>query len=70
MIQENLLKARMNEKGIGYQELCDLIGMSYQSLKWRLWGRTDIKRKEILSIKKALNLTMDQTIEIFFLEDK
>ena len=70
MIRKNLLEARMKENNIEYTDLCKLINMSYQSLKWRLWGRTDFKRKEIIAIKNALNLSVEQVVEIFFLETK
>lgn len=70
MIQKNLLEARMKENNIEYLTLSELIGMSYQSLKWRLWGRTEFRLSEIKAIKKALNLTTEQAIEIFFLEEQ
>ena len=66
MIRKNLLEARMKENNIEYPELCKLINMSYQSLKWRLWGRTEFKLSEIKAIRKALNLNIEQMIEIFF----
>jgi hypothetical protein len=69
MIKKNLLEARMKENNIEYPALSKLIGMSYQSLRWRLWGRTEFRLSEIKAIKKVLNLTTEQTIEIFFLED-
>ena len=69
MIKKNLLEARMKENNIEYPALSELIGMSYQSLRWRLWGRTEFRLSEIKAIKKVLNLTTEQTIEIFFLED-
>lgn len=70
MIRKNLLEARMKENNIEYPELCKLINMSYQSLRWRLWGRTEFKLSEIKAIRKALNLSVEQMIEIFFLENK
>ena len=69
MIKQNLLEARMKENNIEYTTLSELIGMSYQSLKWRLWGRTEFRLSEIKAIRKVLNLTIEQTTEIFFLED-
>lgn len=68
MIQINLLEARMKERNVWYKDLADGIGMSYQMLKGRCWGRTDFMRKEILAIKKYLDLTVEQVLEIFFLE--
>ena len=66
MIRKNLLEARMKENNIEYPELCKLINMSYQSLKWRLWGRTEFRLSEIKAIRKALGLNVEQMIEIFF----
>lgn len=66
MIKKNLLEARMKEKNIEYADLCKSINMSYQSLRWRLWGRTEFKLSEIKAIKECLDLSMDQVIEIFF----
>lgn len=70
MIKKNLLEARMKENNIGYPDLCKLINMSYQSLRWRLWGRTEFRLSEIKAIRKALDLNVEQMIEIFFLENK
>lgn len=70
MIKKNLLEARMKENNVEYTDLCKLINMSYQSLKWRLWGRTEFRLSEIKAIRKALNLSVEQMIEIFFLEVK
>lgn len=70
MIRKNLLEARMKENNIEYPELCKLINMSYQSLRWRLWGRTEFRLSEIKAIRKALDLNVEQMIEIFFLENK
>lgn len=70
MIRKNLLEARMKEKNIEYPELCEMINMSYQSLRWRLWGRTEFRLSEIKAIRKCLDLSMEQVIEIFFLEGK
>ena len=68
MIRQNLLEARMKEKNISFPELSEMINMSYQSLRWRLWGRTEFRLSEIKAIKESLDLSMDQVIEIFFLE--
>lgn len=66
MVKKNLLEARMKERNIDYPELSKMINMSYQSLRWRLWGRTEFRLSEIKAIKECLNLSMDQVIEIFF----
>lgn len=68
MIQINLLEARMKEQNVWYKDLANAINMSYQVLKGRCWGRTDFTRAEILKIKNYLNLTVEQVLEIFFLE--
>lgn len=66
MIKVNLLEARMKEKSIWYKDLAKSIGMSYQTLKGRMWNRTQFQLKEIKAIRKILDLTNEQIIEIFF----
>ncbi len=66
MIHVNLLEARMKEKNVWYKDLAKAINMSYQVLKGRCWGRTDFTRKEIIDIKNYLELSIEQTLEIFF----
>jgi len=66
VIKQHLLEARMKEKQIEPNELCDLIGMQYQSFYKRVKGKVDFKLKEINAIRKVLDLTCEQTDEIFY----
>lgn len=65
MIKRNLLEARMKEKQIWYDDLCEKLNMTYQSLHKRITGKVDFKLKEVNSIRKILNLTCEQADEIF-----
>lgn len=66
MIKRNLLEARMKERNLIYKDLAKKIGMSNQSIMKRVWGKTDFRISEVAKIKKALDLTLEQTEEIFF----
>lgn len=67
MIKRNLLEARMKEKNLIYKDLAKKIGMSNQSIMKRVWGKTDFRINEVAKIKKALDLTLEQTEEIFLI---
>ena len=67
MIKRNLLEARMKEKNLIYKDLAEKIGMSNQSIMKRVWGKTDFRIGEVAKIKKALDLTLEQTEEIFLI---
>lgn len=66
MIKRHLLEARMKEKQVNYDDLCEALKMTYQSLHKRIKGLVDFRLKEINKIRKYLNLTSEQADEIFY----
>lgn len=66
MIKRHLLEARMKEKQLKYDDLCETLNMTYQSLHKRIKGIVDFKLKEVNIIRKTLGLTREQADEIFY----
>lgn len=66
MIKVNLLEARMKERNVWYNDLCEHLNMEYQSLKKRTSGKVDFRLKEVNEIRKFLDLTFEQADEIFY----
>lgn len=66
MIKRHLLEARMKEQQLKYDDLCEALNMTYQSLHKRIKGVVDFKLKEINIIRKTLGLTSEQCDEIFY----
>lgn len=66
MIKRNLLEAKLKEREVWYSELCEELNLSYQSLYKRLVGRVEFKVGEVIKIKKFLNLSLEETDEIFY----
>lgn len=66
MIKRNLLEAKLKEREVWYPELCKELNLSYQSLYKRLVGRVEFKIGEVNKIKKFLNLSLEETDEIFY----
>lgn len=65
MIKVNLLEARMKEQQIKYNDLAEVLNMSYQSLNKRVKGKVEFRLNEIAIIKKTLKLSLEQTNDIF-----
>lgn len=66
MIKVNLLEARMKEKNVWYQDLCECLNMCYQSLYKRITNKVEFRLSEVNKIRKFLNLTGEQADEIFY----
>lgn len=69
MIKLNLLEARMKENEVWYNDLCKALGLCYQSLYKRITGKVEFRLSEVVAIKKFLNLTLEQTDDIFLKEN-
>lgn len=69
MIKRNLLEARMKEKEVNYRDLCNALNLCYQSLWKRMSGKLEFKLSEVVVIKNFLNLTAEQTDDIFLKEN-
>ena len=62
----NKLQAKMALHGLKAYELADAIGISRQSMSYKLNGKRVFTVQEIDSISKVLELTIEERDEIFF----
>lgn len=62
----SLLKYIMEEKEVTKKDLAEAIGVQYNAMCKRLSGKIEFKRDEIRDVMTYLNLTDEQTINIFF----
>lgn len=66
MTDTNKLKAALALKGMTAGDLADMIGMSRQSISYKMNNIREFKVKEIIAISEALNLTLEEKEAIFF----
>ena len=66
MTDRNKLQAKMALHGLKAYELADSIGISRQSMSYKLNGKRPFTVKDIDSISKKLDLSLEERDEIFF----
>lgn len=66
MFNQNLLKAKIVEKGISVIELCNELGICEATFYRKLARNGDFSRFEIKKIAEKLSLTTDERNQIFF----
>lgn len=66
MTDINKLKAAIVRNGMTAYSLAEAIGISKQSLSYKMNNKRDFRAPEIDSIVKVLNLTPDEIADIFF----
>lgn len=66
MTDTNKLKAAIALKGMTAGDLADKIGMSRQSISYKMNNIREFRVKEIIAISDALNLTLEEKEAIFF----
>ena len=64
----NDLRAEIARNNLSIPKLAKLINMNKQTLYKRINGEISFTQKEILAISKALNLSSDKILSIFFTE--
>lgn len=69
MTDSRKLKAVIIEKGFTQDQIAELIGMSSTTFSYKLNNKVEFKASEILIISKVLELTTQQTMDIFFAEN-
>ena len=69
MTDSRKLKAVIIEKGFTQDQIAELIGMSSTTFSYKLNNKVECKASEILIISKVLELTTQQTMDIFFAEN-
>lgn len=65
-MENELLKKAIEENGIKLTALADKMGISRQSLYFKLKGERAFNQGEMMSIKRILNLSDRQFMSIFF----
>ena len=66
MFNQNLLKAKLLEKGVSVLELCNKLGICEATFYRKLMRDGDFSRFEIEAITKALKLSKVERDNIFF----
>ena len=67
-MKRNLFLAKMYEGNSNKIEISNVLGISKRSLDRRLENKTNFTIKDISSLKRHLNLTNDEVVEIFINE--
>lgn len=66
MFNQNLLKAKIVEKGLSVVDLCNKIGICEATFYRKLSRNGDFSRFEIATIAEVLQLTTEERQKIFF----
>lgn len=66
MLNKNLLKGTMALHGDSQRKLAKEMGVSENTLMWKIQGKYEFKQKEIMFITKRYKLTPQHVSEIFF----
>lgn len=69
MTDKNLLRYHMAKKEINNNKLAKLLGISESSLYRKINGASDFTRNEIQIIRKELDLSDAEVMDIFFNEN-
>jgi hypothetical protein len=65
MINKQLLKSKMILREITQPQIAKKLGLSITSINQKINGNIIFKPKEIKEIRKLLDLSNDETVEIF-----
>lgn len=66
MFNQNLLKAKITEKGTSVIAICNVIGICEATFYRKMSRNGDFSRFEISKIAEALNLSTEDRDRIFF----
>lgn len=66
MFKENMLKAKIIEKGLSIVKLCNKIGICETTFYRKISRNGDFTRFEILTISRLLGLSSKERDSIFF----
>lgn len=66
MLNRTLLESQMVLHGDNQKKLAAAMGVTDNTLMWKLQGKYDFKQKEIKFIADRYKLSMKQVSEIFF----
>lgn len=60
------IKYKIRESGYRLGYIATVLGISYQGLKQKLDGNREFKAGEMAKLSRLLNLTPQDTVDIFF----
>ncbi len=66
MTNVELLKKKIADSGLKIAYITENLGISYQGFSRKANGETEFKASEISIMRRLLNLTAEETEEIFF----
>lgn len=69
MFDRNKLRAKIVEKGFTMEKLAKILGIDSATLYRKMSMKSDFTRNEIVMIKDALEMTVDEINSIFFAEE-
>ena len=69
MFNRNKLRAKIVEKGFTMEKLAKILGIDSATLYRKMSMKSDFTRNEIVMIKDALEMTVDEINSIFFAEE-
>lgn len=69
MVNTNCLRDEIRVRGVSKSSLCEKMGINMQSLNNKLSGRTSFRAEEIYSLSKALFLSDEELLRIFFADN-
>ena len=61
----DILKDKMIKKGFDYKSLTEPLNLDYQTIIKKMNGKSKITLNEISKLRKILNLTHQEVVEIF-----
>lgn len=64
-MNKSLLLARMMERNVSVDELCHACGFSRTAFYRKVNGKSEFVQSEISAAKRLLNLSLEQTAQIF-----
>lgn len=67
-VKDNMLKSKMVLFGDSIEALADCLGITRQTLRFKLQGTSEFTRDEIAKIVSRYQLTPEETFEIFSFE--
>ncbi len=62
----NALKAEIVKCGLTIPKVAEIIGIGKKAFYQKMRGETQFKQKEICDLKRALSLSDERVIELFF----
>lgn len=65
MIESKKLEKKIKESGLKKNKIAETLGISRQSLHFKVTGQNDFRASEINKLSKLLKLTRKETLDIF-----